>query len=167
MKKTLMVLNELEASGFFVRYAIGGAVGAIFYTETFHTEDLEILISLSPEESRSLKPISKIEDELKRRGYKEEGSLVIIEGVPVNFIVYHNPLKNEAVERAIDILYDGVPTRVPTAEYLAALMIESGSSFELARFEKMREVDSLDQELLFDLASRFGLLETLMKWGKR
>ena len=33
MKRTLEVLNELEQQGVFTRYAIGGAMGAIFYTE--------------------------------------------------------------------------------------------------------------------------------------
>jgi hypothetical protein len=33
MEATLRVLNELEAEGVISRYAIGGAVGAIFYME--------------------------------------------------------------------------------------------------------------------------------------
>jgi len=33
VKRTIEVLNELEKAGVFSRYAIGGAIGAIFYTE--------------------------------------------------------------------------------------------------------------------------------------
>ena len=42
MEATLRVLNELERNGVISRYAIGGAVGAIFYTEPFLTYDLDI-----------------------------------------------------------------------------------------------------------------------------
>jgi hypothetical protein len=41
MEATLKVLNELEREGVISRYAIGGAVGAIFYMEPFLTYDLE------------------------------------------------------------------------------------------------------------------------------
>lgn len=42
MEATLRVLNELERNGVISRYAIGGAVGAIFYMEPFLTYDLDI-----------------------------------------------------------------------------------------------------------------------------
>lgn len=35
VKRAIEVLNELEGDGVFSRYAIGGAMGAIFYTELF------------------------------------------------------------------------------------------------------------------------------------
>ena len=37
MKRTLQVLNELETAGVLSRYAIGGAMGAIFYVEPLLT----------------------------------------------------------------------------------------------------------------------------------
>jgi hypothetical protein len=43
MKETLRVLNELEQSGLIGRYAIGGAVGAIFSLEPFLTYTLGVL----------------------------------------------------------------------------------------------------------------------------
>ena len=44
MKRTLQVLNELERDGVFTRYAIGGAMGATFYTEPLLTFDLDVFV---------------------------------------------------------------------------------------------------------------------------
>ena len=46
MKRTIEVLNELEKEGVISRYAIGGAMGAIFYTEPFLTFDLDVFVVL-------------------------------------------------------------------------------------------------------------------------
>ncbi len=46
MKRTIEVLNELERDAVFSRYAIGGAMGAVFYTEPFLTFDLDVFIVL-------------------------------------------------------------------------------------------------------------------------
>ena len=42
MEAALKVLNEIEREGVITRYAIGGAVGAIFYMEPFLTYDLDV-----------------------------------------------------------------------------------------------------------------------------
>ena len=46
MEATLKVLNELEREGVITRYAIGGAVGAIFYMEPFLTYDVDVFVLL-------------------------------------------------------------------------------------------------------------------------
>lgn len=46
MEATLKVLNELEREGVINRYAIGDAVGAIFYMEPFLTYDLDVFVLL-------------------------------------------------------------------------------------------------------------------------
>ena len=43
MKGTIEVLNDLEVGGIVSRYAIGGAMGAIFYIEPCLTFDLDVL----------------------------------------------------------------------------------------------------------------------------
>jgi hypothetical protein len=42
MKKVIQILNELVDKGIIKKYAIGGAVGVIFYTETFTTKDIDV-----------------------------------------------------------------------------------------------------------------------------
>lgn len=40
MKKTLDMINRMQADGVIGKYAIGGAVGVIFYLEAFYTTTL-------------------------------------------------------------------------------------------------------------------------------
>jgi hypothetical protein len=49
MEATLAVLNRLVEAGLVERYAIGGAVGAIFWIEPFDTIDLDIFVRRYPE----------------------------------------------------------------------------------------------------------------------
>ena len=46
MKKTLEVLNKLVAERVIRDYAIGGAMGALWYMEAITTTDLDILFCL-------------------------------------------------------------------------------------------------------------------------
>jgi len=45
VEKTLRVINRMETDGVIGRYAIGGAVAAIFYIEPFTTYDLDIFFA--------------------------------------------------------------------------------------------------------------------------
>ena len=44
MKKTIEILKQMIKEGIIEDYAIGGAVGVIFYTEPTDTKDLDIFI---------------------------------------------------------------------------------------------------------------------------
>jgi hypothetical protein len=96
MEATLQVLTELETTGIISRYAIGGAVGAIFYIEPFLTYDLDIFVVL-PQMPSGLLTLEPIYNELKRRGYPTEAECILIEGVPVQFLPTYNPLLEEAL----------------------------------------------------------------------
>jgi hypothetical protein len=147
MKRTLMVINELEAAGLIQRYAIGGAIAALFYMEPFETEDLDILILLPPELNRSLTPLANIYEELKRRGYREEDVLI-----------------EESVEHASEVIYSDVPTRVPAVEYLAAIMLQTGRSQDRTRFTQLREQVDLDLARLQEILNRYNLMERYRQW---
>ena len=164
MKRTLMVINELEAAGLIQRYAIGGAIAALFYMEPFETEDLDILILLPPELNRSLTPLANIYEELKRRGYREEDVYVLVEGVPVQFLIAYNRLIEESVEHASEVIYSDVPTRVPAVEYLAAIMLQTGRSQDRTRFTQLREQVDLDLARLQEILNRYNLMERYRQW---
>jgi hypothetical protein len=100
MEATLKVLNELERESVFQRYAIGGAVGAIFYMEPFLTYDLNVFVVL-PSTAGGLLTLGPVYEALRRRGYEEEGECVNIEGVPVQFLPAYNALVEEALAEAI------------------------------------------------------------------
>jgi hypothetical protein len=98
VKRTIEVLNEFEKQGVFSRYAIGGAMGAIFYTEPFLTFDLDVFVVL-PQTAGGLLSLTPICDALRARGYTEEANeCVVIEGIPVQFLPAHNSLVEEALK---------------------------------------------------------------------
>ena len=70
MEKTLQHLNALEATGLVERYAIGGALAAMFYAEAVVTEDLDAFVLLAAPAS-GLVTLTPIYDFLKARGGSE------------------------------------------------------------------------------------------------
>lgn len=160
MEKTLKVINRLEADGVIGRYAIGGAVAAIFYTEPFQTYDLDIFFAADIPR-RDLLSLSPIYDYLAALGYEAEGESVEIEGWPVQFLPAFNPLIAEAIGQAIEIKFKRTPTRVMRAEHLAAIMLRAGRAKDYARLAQLLEEDALNVESFKDIISRHGLTE---KW---
>lgn len=163
MEQALITLNELERDGFFERYAMGGAMAAIFYMEPFETEDLDVFILLPPS-SGPLASLAPIYEELRRRGCREDGPYIRIGNLPVQFLVAHTPLVAEAVAEARTVSYKSTTTRVPTAEHLAAIMVETGRRKDRLRLDALREQVSLDEERLLDILSRHHLTERFRAW---
>lgn len=164
MKSTLAVLNRLENKGFIERYAIAGAIGALFYMDPFETEDLDVLILLPAQIAQSLARLSTIYEELHRLGYNEDGPYINIEGVPVQFLVAYNPLTEEAVREACDVPYEDVATRVPTPEHLAAIMLDTGRDKDRLRFGQLCDQVALDADRLRELTQRYNLMERFREW---
>ena len=84
MKSTLEVLNRLVSEKIIDDYAIGGAMGAMFYTEAVTTMDLDIFVLFS--DDSTLIPLAPIYNKLKEWGYspdEDEKECVSIEGTPV------------------------------------------------------------------------------------
>jgi len=163
VKRTLQVLNELEKEGVFARYAIGGAMGATFYTEPFLTFDLDVFVVLprTPGGSLTLTPIYEA---LRARGYREEDECVLIEGVPVQFLPAYNSLVEEALNQAREIMYEDVPARVLRSEHLLAICLQTGRSKDRERVRILREQAKLDQNFLADVLRRHQLEEKWKLW---
>jgi hypothetical protein len=89
MEQTLKALNALERDGFIQRYALGGAVAALFYMDPFETEDLDVFILLAPSVN-PLMPLAPLYEELRRRNFQEDGPYVTMHGVPVQFLPAYN-----------------------------------------------------------------------------
>jgi hypothetical protein len=156
MEKTLAVINQLEQEGIIGRYAIGGAIAATRYTEPVQTYDLDVFVVLpvSPSGLVSLAPIYAY---LTQRGYTPEGECVLVEGWPVQFLPIYNELTQEALERAIEVDFGTTPTRVFSAEHLAAIMLETGRPKDHARLLQFFEFDALDRAVLEDIVARHDL----------
>ena len=91
------------------------------------------------------------------------GKFVKIEGWPVQFLPVYNRLTEEVTEEAAEVKFGETSTRVFSAEYLAAIMIETGRPKDHARLLLFFESESVDRSVLEDIAARHGLKE---KWEK-
>ncbi len=158
MERTLAVLNDLVDAGIVARYAIGGAVAAIFWVEPFDTIDLDVFVYL-PANTHPLDPLRSIVEYLISHGYAFEGEFISIEGVPVQFLPAEDAagLKKAAVDAAVDHMYLGkVPTRVMSPEYLIALALDTHRSKGYERVGKLLGETTVDRSRVRDLAS-YGL----------
>lgn len=156
MEETLAVINKLEQEGLIGRYAIGGAVAATRYIEPIQTYDLDIFVMfpLSPSGLTSISPIYAY---LTQRGYTPNGESIVIEGWPVQFLPVYNQLTEEALEQAIEVRFGKTPTRVLSAEHLAAIMLETGRPKDHARLIQFFEFEVLNRAILENIVERHGL----------
>ena len=47
MEKIFAIINQMEADGVIRSYAVGGAIGAIFWIEPFTTKDVDVFVHLT------------------------------------------------------------------------------------------------------------------------
>jgi hypothetical protein len=160
MEKTLAVLNQLEQQGIIGRYAVGGAVAATRYIEPVQTYDLDIFVVL-PVSSSGLISLTPIYTSLSHRGYEPQGECILIEDWPVQFLPVYNPLTEEALAQAVDVKFGLTPARVLSAEYLAAIMVDTGRPKDHARLLHFLDAGVVNQVTLTDIIERHNLL---IKW---
>lgn len=160
MDKALKVIRELHKSGLIRAYAIGGGIAATYYIEPILTFNLDIFFIPAAE---GLDVLSPIYGELKKRGYSLEKELVIVEGIPVQFIPVYNDLVKEAVETAVESRYQRVRTRVLRPEYLLAIALQTNRSKDRERAIQLLDQAKLDSKSLAGLLKKYGLGERYRK----
>jgi len=142
-------------------YAIGGAVAATRYIEPIQTFDLDIFV-MFPLSQSGLISLSPVYEYLKQLGYSSEGEFVNIEGWPVQFLPVFNKLTEEAMDNAIEVKFGNTLTRVFSAEYLSAIMLETGRPKDHSRLIHFFDLDSIDRSILNDIVERHDLRH---KWN--
>jgi hypothetical protein len=165
MERTFAVINQMVADGVIENYAVAGAIGAMFYVESFSTKDLDVFV-LAPEDQLVLE-IAGL-NYLKARGYNEwlnEG--IIIEGWPVQFMPVANALEREAYESAQEQDVDGVRVRVVLPEHLVAIMLQVGRLKDYARVEMFLNQRAVNIEALNDILERHKLSDKFAEYQKR
>jgi hypothetical protein len=161
MDGALRVINELEQDGIIGRYAIGGAVALLFYTEPALTFDLDIFCHL-PSQGLLIN-LQPLFDWTSARGYKAESEYIKIEGVAVQFLPSTGALVDEALANAVERTFAGVPTRVFQYEYLLAIMADTGRPKDRARLQVSLDSKPADETKLKDILKRHHLDD---KWRK-
>jgi len=74
----------------------------------------------------------------------------------VQFLPVYNELTEEALAHAVDVTFGSTPTRVFSAEHLAAIL-ETGRPKDHARLTQFFEFDVLDRAILEDIVTRYTL----------
>jgi len=162
--ETLKVLNKLQADGVIGKYAIGGAVGALFYLEPMDTEDLDVFVSLGKQgaEIISLAPVYAYLKELGFDKFHKEG--VIIAGWPVQFLPVADALDEEALAQAVQTEVAGVPTAVLTAEHLVAKALQVGRGKDHLRILAFIESGRLDPARLDGILQRHDFVAKMKQF---
>jgi len=166
MKKTLEVLNKLVTEKVIRDYAIGGAMGAMWYMEAITTMDLDVFVLFVDE--LSFDPIAPIYKRLREMGYEQDPQqkeCVNIEGVPVQFLPVYNELLQDAVKNSVGFDYEGTPTRVLSAEHLAAICVQTGRTKDKLRVDMFLHTDKFDRARFFTILDSCNLREGFSKWN--
>ena len=167
MRQVFELLNRMQAEGVISTYAIGGAVGATFYTEPAATYDVDVFVSLAQPSGKMLVSLSPIYEYLSRAKFTTEGQYVIIEGWPVQFLTPSDALDQEAIETAVETSAEGVSTRIMSAEHLAAIALRTGRSKDYLRILALVEQGALDVSKLQEILQRHGLMKKWQEFSKR
>ena len=151
------MLNQMERDGVIKRYAFGGAVGATFYLEPVSTLDVDVFIAFKPQPGSMVVSPAPIFDYLKKFGCKMEGEYIVISGWPVQFLPASGLLLEEALENAVEVDVEGEPARVLTAEYLAAVALQTGRAKDKARVLQFVESNAIDRARFETIIAKHGL----------
>jgi len=158
MKRTLEMINQMEADGVIGRYAIGGAVGATFYLEPSATLDVDVFVSLPIAPGSSLVSLTPIYEYLTSRGCPVDGEYIVIGDWPVQFLPPSDDLEREAIGDAVQTEVEGVKTWVMQAEHLVAIALRTGRTKDHARILQFLEQNAVDRTKLHQLFARYDLI---------
>lgn len=166
IQDVLIAINQMQADGVIERYAVGGAVGATFYLEPVATLDVDIFVDIRSGAGGLLNP-QPVFDYLKARGGTMEGDYIVVGGWPVQILPPTGPLVEEALEQAVEIDVEGTPARVFTAEYLAAIALQTGRAKDKARLLQFVESGVLDAVRFQAIVTRHGLAAPWQKFERQ
>jgi hypothetical protein len=159
IREVIEIINRMQADGIIDRYALGGAVGAMFYLEPFSTLDVDVFIELHASQGSLVVDPSPIFQYLKKRGCVMEGQYVVIADSPVQFIPPGSPLTDEALKEAVEKDVQGTPARVFTAEHLAAIALQVGRVKDKLRLLQFIQAEKLDMARFQSIVGRNQLGE--------
>jgi len=167
MKEALEILNNLKDMVLIKDYAIGGGIATIFYTEPVFTYDLDVFVIVKSKPNEKIISLAPIYDYLTSKGYSWKGEHIIIEGLPVQFIPVESGIEREAIDNARDITYNGIKTKILSAEYLIAIALKVGRRKDFEKITRLFEQSKIDKSVLEKMLKKHGLSDKFKKWKKK
>jgi len=163
--KAIAIVNQLKEEGVISAYAVGGAIGALFYIEPTQTQDIDIFVHLNPKPGSLLVTIEPILDRLEELGFTLwEEDKVVVAGWPIQFLPATKAIEIEAIAHAKpEPLADGIVAFVPPAEYLMAMAIDLGRPKDMIRLQCFYEQRVFDPNQLDALLEKHQLSS---KWQR-
>jgi hypothetical protein len=122
------------------------------------TEDVDAFVLL-PGSSTGLVLLTPVYEALSRMGGVVEREHVRFGAWPLQILTDATPLIAEAIRTAIEVDFDGVPTRVFRAEHLCAIALQTGRAKDTLRVRMFLEGKAVDIESLKDVLQRHGLAD--------
>lgn len=162
MRKVIEILNKMKDDGIISGYAVGGAMGVMFYTEPFYSDDFDVFVIPKVYPS-GLVSFEHIYDYLKKKGYKFTKHLIMIEGILVDFIPI-SKLTEEAYNTAVMKEYESMRVKVFKPEYLLAIAIDVGRLKDIAKASMLLTQTKLDRNLLDYILKRYNLEDKFNKF---
>ncbi len=164
MESAIKIINEIQKAGLIKAYAIGGGIALTYYVEPILTFDLDIFFIPAKERLDMLSPIYEY---LKNKGYKPQKEMIIIEGIPVQFIPVYNELVKEAVEKASQSKYRRVKTRILKVEHLLAIALQADRPKDRERVIKILDEARIDKNYLERILKKFDLYDKFLNFKSR
>lgn len=168
MKTAVALANEMKAEGVVSDYAMAGTVAAMFWMEPLDTSDLDFLVAPTPEDAAGPIVGTRLLSFLASKGLQWKEQAVVIDGVPVDFILVPSALEEEAVKRAVTKTpARGMSVRVVRPEYLLAIALRVGRTKDLLKAKMLDASPDLDRRRLKGILARYKLLGAYRRLGKR
>ena len=162
MQAALRALNQLVADGVIPQYSIGGAIGASFYIDAVQTEDVDAFVFMSPSAS-GLLTLAPIYEALTKLGGIVEHEYIRFAEWPLQILPDANDLVREAISSATETEFDGIPTRVFSAEHLCAVALQTGRTKDYLRVVMFLEAKAVDRTSLESILERHSLANTMAR----
>jgi len=156
LEKAFKVIHQMHKEGILKDYAIGGAVAAIYYTEPFDTEDIDIFFV--PPEKEKIIILTPFYDWLvEKKKYKVWKEYVLIGKTPIQFIPAATELEKEAVKNADTVSYKGVELKILRPEYLIAIFLQVYRRKDITKLIKLFDEAKIDKNLLIEILTKYNL----------
>ncbi|MBW8004024.1 MAG: hypothetical protein FVQ80_18860 [Planctomycetes bacterium] len=165
MKEVARLLREMQTKKVIKDYAVFGAVAQMRYTEAVATMDADVLIVLPRQGSINLlKPVYEF---CRSQGYLPEGEAIRVGDWPVQFIPVFNTLTEQAVRTAETGEIEGIPLKVASPDYLAAIALSTGRPKDYARILALLDSEAISMIDIERLAARHDLQSEWHKFRRR